>query len=142
MVAASLRAFAEKTIFLDYRPYKARSCTLTVRGQFFPVHPPPGAAYTGCGICGIFSKTHVYRVPSEMPYKDVERQREACRTWNRLHPEKVKGYKKTRFIRRAIAQRRLPQPHSIQRHEITPEELNDLARDGLSWQGLKLADDG
>ena len=61
-----------------------------------------------------------------MPYKDVERQREACLTWNRLNPEKVKGYNKARFLRRAIAQQRLPQPHSIKRHGITLEELNDL----------------
>ena len=46
--------------------------------------------------------------------------------WNRNNPERVRGYEKARFIRRALTEQRFPQPHSILRHGITHEELNDL----------------
>ena len=46
--------------------------------------------------------------------------------WNRANPERVRGYEKTRFIRRCLTEKRLPHPHSILRHELTLEELNDL----------------
>ena len=50
----------------------------------------------------------------------------ASMKWNRANPERVRGYEKTRFIRRCLTEQRLPHPHSIRRHSITHEELSDL----------------
>ena len=37
-----------------------------------------------------------------MPYADSARQREAVKVWQESHPEKLKAYRKTMFMRNAI----------------------------------------
>jgi ferric-dicitrate binding protein FerR (iron transport regulator) len=67
-----------------------------------------------------------------MPYADPERQREAVRQWQESHPEKLKAYRKTMFMKRAIEKRRFPQPSSIQQHAITEDEVIQLVEGVLA----------
>tara|TARA_B100000795_G_scaffold75206_1_gene53429 strand:- start:79 stop:309 length:231 start_codon:yes stop_codon:yes gene_type:complete len=67
-----------------------------------------------------------------MPYADIERQREAVRQWQESHPEKMKAYRKTMFMKRAIDKRRFPQPSSIQRHALTEAEVMQLVEGVLA----------
>ena len=67
-----------------------------------------------------------------MPYADPERQREAVRQWQESHPEKLKAYRKTMFMRNAIAKHRFPQPRSIQQHGLTDAEVIQLVENVLA----------
>ena len=69
-----------------------------------------------------------------MPYADIarRRQREAVRQWQESHPEKLKAYRKTMFMKRAIEKRRFPQPSSIQQHAITEDEVIQLVENVLA----------
>ena len=67
-----------------------------------------------------------------MPYADIDRQHEAVRHWQQSHPEKLKAYRKTMFIKRAIDKRRFPQPSSIQRHALTEAEVMQLVEGVLA----------
>ena len=58
-----------------------------------------------------------------MPYSDVKRQREAVRAWRKAHPEKVKAYRRTSMLRKAMNERRLPRTRSIEHYALTEEEL-------------------
>ena len=37
-----------------------------------------------------------------MPYADPERQRDAVKRWQQAHPEKLKAYRKTMFMKNYI----------------------------------------
>ena len=67
-----------------------------------------------------------------MPYADIARQREAVRQWQESHPEKLKAYRKTMFMKRAIEKCRFPQPSSIQRHALTEVEVVQLVEGVLA----------
>ena len=67
-----------------------------------------------------------------MPYADIDRQHEAVRQWQQSHPEKLKAYRKTMFIKRAIERCRFPQPSSIQRHALTEDEVMQLVEGVLA----------
>jgi len=55
----------------------------------------------------------------------VHRQ-SSVRDWQESHPEKLKAYRKTMIMKRAIEKRRFPQPSSIQRHALTEVEVVQL----------------
>ena len=67
-----------------------------------------------------------------MPYADSARQREAVKVWQESHPEKLKAYRKTMFMRNAIAKHRFPQPRSIQQHGLTDAEVIHLVENVLA----------
>ena len=58
-----------------------------------------------------------------MPYADPERQREAVKVWQQAHPEKLKAYRKTMFMKNSIAKHRFPKQRSIQFHGLTDAEV-------------------
>ena len=58
-----------------------------------------------------------------MPYANPERRREAVRIWRQAHPEKVKTYRRTSMLRKAVNERRFPRPSSIEHHALTEEEV-------------------
>ena len=55
----------------------------------------------------------------EMPYADPEKQRDAVKRWQQAHPEKLKAYRKTMFMKNSIAKHRFPKQRSIQFHGLT-----------------------
>jgi len=61
----------------------------------------------------------------------VHRQ-SSVRDWQESHPEKLKAYRKTMFMKRAIEKRRFPQPSSIQQHAITEDEVIQLVESVLA----------
>ena len=68
----------------------------------------------------------------EMPYADPERQREAVKVWQQAHPEKLKAYRKTMFMRNSIAKHRFPKQRSIQQHGLTDAEVIHLVENVLA----------
>ena len=68
----------------------------------------------------------------EMPYADPERQREAVKVWQQSHPEKLKAYRKTMFMRNSIAKHRFPKQRSIQQHGLTDAEVIHLVENVLA----------
>ena len=61
----------------------------------------------------------------------VHRQ-SSVRDWQESHPEKLKAYRKTMIMKRAIEKRRFPQPSSIQRHALTEVEVVQLVEGVLA----------
>ena len=68
----------------------------------------------------------------EMPYADPERQREAVKVWQQSHPEKLKAYRKTMYMRNSIAKHRFPKQRSIQQHGLTDAEVIHLVENVLA----------
>ena len=75
-----------------------------------------------------------------MPYVDEMRQREAVRSWRKAHPERVKAYKKTSFIRKTTKEGRLPQLRSIEHHALTDEEILQLVEHASTQARCRLQD--
>ena len=68
----------------------------------------------------------------EMPYADPEKQREAVKRWQQAHPEKLKAYRKTMFMKNSIAKHRFPKQRSIQFHGLTDAEVIHLVENVLA----------
>ena len=58
-----------------------------------------------------------------MPYADPARQREAVQMWREAHPEKVREYKRTSILKKALREHRMPRTSSIRHHALTKDEL-------------------
>ena len=67
-----------------------------------------------------------------MPYADPERQRDAVKRWQQAHPEKLKAYRKTMFMKNSIAKHRFPKQRSIQFHGLTDAEVIHLVENVLA----------
>ena len=81
------------------------------------------------GVVVVFFQSTTKR---EMPYADPERQREAVKVWQQAHPEKLKAYRKTMFMKNSIAKHRFPKQRSIQFHGLTDAEVIHLVENVLA----------
>jgi len=80
-------------------------------------------------LCSVFFPSDTHR---EMPYADIEQQREAVRSWREAHPDRVRAYRKASMLKRTAQQRRLPRPSSIEHHALTNEEVLQLVKGVLA----------
>ena len=81
-----------------------------------------------CVLVVIFQST----TKREMPYADPEKQRDAVKRWQQAHPEKLKAYRKTMFMKNSIAKHRFPKQRSIQFHGLTDAEVIHLVENVLA----------
>ena len=71
-------------------------------------------------------------IPGRGGHADPERQREAVKVWQQAHPEKLKAYRKTMFMKNSIAKHRFPKQRSIQFHGLTDAEVIHLVENVLA----------
>ena len=61
-----------------------------------------------------------------MPYKDIEKRRQAIRRWRTEHPDRVKAHRHTFMVKKAIEQKKFPLLSTLKAHELTKEEVLQL----------------
>ena len=61
-----------------------------------------------------------------MPYKDIEKHREAIRRWRAEHPDRVKAHRRTFMVKKAIELKKFPMLSTLKAHDLTKEEVLQL----------------
>lgn len=62
-----------------------------------------------------------------MPYKDIEKHREAIRRWRVEHPDRVKAYRRAFMLKKAVDLKKLPRMSTLKGHDMSKEEVMQLA---------------
>ena len=52
---------------------------------------------------------------------------EYLRRWRAANPERQRAYKRAELLRNAVEHARFPKPSSVERHELTHDELQQIA---------------